>query len=166
MRGNTETLKWFCLYHEGNRAIGDDNHLPFPIISNIHANDSVELEGMLPRVTPDCSGIRVPCILGQILQTHASPTQECQAGTSTSMAGDLACSILLIDASSRAERRNQGFVDETRSDTQVLVTEEVVNLLTLLGVKEFSLILWAFSLPCIDGSSDVVGNPDPERASY
>src|SRR5690348_16711172 len=143
--GNVElvaTVHWFSIRiiadkpAQGRNPLGCRLHIHHSFDDTAHivsiANDSVELEGMLPRVTSDCSGIRVPRILGQILQAHPSSTQECQAGTPTSMAGDLACSILLIDASSRAERRNQGFVDETRSDTQVLIAEEIVNLLALL----------------------------------
>jgi len=47
------------------------------------------------------------------------------------MPGDLSCGILSVDASSCTERRDQRVVDEARADTQVLVAEEVVDLLTL-----------------------------------
>src|SRR5712692_7013239 len=114
---------------QGGNTLGRRLHIHHSFNDPTHivsiANDAMELEGVLPGVTPDRSGIGVPCILGQILQAHSSPTQECQASTSTPVSGDLACRILLIDASSRAERRDQGFVDETRANPQVLVTEEV-----------------------------------------
>ena len=61
------------------------------------------------------------------------------------MPGDLPCGILSVDASSRTERRDQRVVDEARADTQVLVTEEVVDLLTLFWIKEFSLVRLARS---------------------
>src|SRR5258708_642068 len=154
---------------QGGNTLGCRLHIHHSFNDTTHiisvTNDAMELEGMLPCVMPDRSGIRVPCILGQVLQTHSSPTQEGQAGTSTAVSGDLACRILLIDASSCAERRNQGFIDETRPHPQVLVTEEVVNLLTLFGVEEFPLILWAFLLPVIDGGCRIVGKPDPEWSS-
>jgi hypothetical protein len=81
------------------------------------------------------------------------------------MPGDFPGGILSVDASPCTEGRDQRVVDEARADSQLLVTEEVIDPLTLFWVKEFPLVLWAFSFPIIDGSRYVVGNPDPERAT-
>src|SRR5213083_2047880 len=66
---------------QGGNTLGCRLHIHHSFNDPTHiisiANDSMELEGMLPCITPDRSGICVPCILGQVLQAHSSPTQEC-----------------------------------------------------------------------------------------
>jgi hypothetical protein len=50
-------------------AIGDDDHLPSPIISNIHLDRPMELDRVLPGVAPDCSRVPMSSVLSQIIKT-------------------------------------------------------------------------------------------------
>src|SRR2546425_12498553 len=73
--------------------------------------------------------------------------------------------ILHVNSCFGTQRGDQGAIHEIRSHSCISVTEQILDLLTILLIEELSLAAWSFLLPRSDGICDVVGNPNPEWAT-
>src|SRR5215469_7294932 len=104
------------------------------------ANDSMQMKRLLSDVPSDRSVVGMPSIFSQIIQANTSAPQQCEACTAATVPGNPSFGICTFDPSPFTENGNQGFVDKGISDAGILITEKIINELTILSVEDLTLV--------------------------
>src|SRR6266699_2574048 len=81
------------------------------------------------------------------------------------MTGNFPFGILGAHTSSFAENRDNRLINERCTHTEVLEAEQIVYFLAILPIQQLPLLGRSLPLPCSDGVSSVVRQPDPEWPS-